>query len=397
MMTDPRRLGSRTGGGGVIDKVSMHREHHRQELDPAQSTAPPDESAAPPERPAQMRPDDPEIVDRIDGLIRDVGGDPGSFDGRLIRELVIAGLKLIPDGRDTGELKLMTAAFKELRYAYRVFSQYEDRYKVTIFGSARTPPEHPDYVAAVQFSRMMAEAGWMCITGAGDGIMKAGHEGPGREASFGVAIRLPFETTANEVIAGDEKLIHFRYFFTRKLMFLAQCDAVVLFPGGFGTMDEAFETLTLMQTGKASMIPIVLIEGEGNAYWEQWQEFITSRLLARGLIGQEDLSLYHVAHTPSDAIDHILRFYRNYHSSRYVKDDLVIRLRHRLRDQDVAGLNEEFAALVKSGSIVQRGPYGVEDNHLDLPRLAFTHTRHQYGLVRRLIDRINECDPVEAS
>src|SRR5690606_19285374 len=148
------------------------------------------------------------------------------------RDLLITGLKLIPDGRDTGELKLITAAVKELRYAYRVFSEYPEPHKVTIFGSARTKDDHPDYHACVQFSRLMAERGWMIITGAGDGIMKAGHEGPGRAASFGVAIRLPFETSANDIIAGDEKLINFRYFFTRKLMFLSQCAAVAVYPGG---------------------------------------------------------------------------------------------------------------------------------------------------------------------
>jgi len=226
----------------------MSTEHHRSELDPPTTGTSPAERDVPPERPAQKRADDPDIAAEINDLIQRVGGDPDSFDGSLINQLVTSALKLIPDGRDTGELKLMTAAMKELRYAFRVFGQYPDPHKISIFGSARTPEDHPDYEAAVEFSRLMAARGWMVITGAGDGIMKAGHEGPGRDASFGVAIRLPFETTANEVIAGDEKLIHFRYFFTRKLMFLSQSEAVALFPGGFGTMDEAFETLTLVQT-----------------------------------------------------------------------------------------------------------------------------------------------------
>ena len=371
----------------------MTTEHHRSELEPPASTAPRDETAAPPEKPTQLRADSPDIANRINELISMVGGDATSFDGRLVRELLTAGLKLIPDGRETGELKLMTAAVKELRYAYRVFAQYPDRLKVTIFGSARTPPDHPDYACAREFSAQMAKVGWMSITGAGDGIMKAGHEGPGRESSFGVAIRLPFETTANTVIEGDEKLIHFRYFFTRKLMFLAQCDAVALFPGGFGTMDELYETLTLVQTGKASMIPIVLLEGEGNAYWEQFEAFIRERLLDRGLISPEDVNLYHISHTPEDAVAHIQHFYRNYHSSRYVRDDLIIRLRNRLREEDVERLTEQFSRLIARGSISQRGPYEVEDDHLDLPRLAFTHTRHHYGLVRKLIDAINDCDP----
>lgn len=378
---------------GPVPSRTMNDKHHRQELDPAASTSPKDETAAPPERAEQLRADSPDIAEVLNELISRVGGDPTTYDGRLVRELLVAGLKLIPDGRDTGDLKLMAAALKELRYAYRVFGQYPDRYKVTIFGSARTPPEHPDYKAAVDFGRMMAESEWMCITGAGDGIMKAGHEGPGVEASFGVAIRLPFETTANTIITGDQKLIHFRYFFTRKLMFLSQCDAVALFPGGFGTLDEAYETLTLVQTGKASMIPIVMLEGEGNAYWEQWQDFVEEKLLARGLISTEDEYLYYIASSPEDAVEHIKRFYRNYHSSRYVRDDLVIRLKHRLKGEDVDRLTDEFSSLIARGSIVQRGPYEVEDDHLDLPRLAFTHTRYNYGLVRRLIDRINDCDP----
>jgi uncharacterized protein (TIGR00730 family) len=233
----------------------------------------------------------------------------------------------------------------------------------------------------------------MVITGAGDGIMRAGHEGPGRESSFGVAIRLPFETTANEVIAGDEKLIHFRYFFTRKLMFLSQAEAVALFPGGFGTMDEAYETLTLVQTGKASMIPIVMLEGEGRDYWQEWLAFNKHRLLRDGWISEEDLGLFHIAPTPADAAEHIIRFYRVYHSSRYVRDNLVIRLRHAISESDVARLADEFAVLIKSGTITLRAPFPEEDDHLDLPRLTFIHTRHKFGLIRRLIDRINDCKP----
>lgn len=369
----------------------MKREPNRVELDP---DAPQDE-VSPPEAPAQRRVDDPDIARRLDELITETGGDPTTFDGKLIRDMLINSLKLIPDERDTGELKLMTAAMKELRYAYRVFGQYPEPHKVTIFGSARTPEGHPDYKACVDFSRQMAEAGWMIITGAGGGIMEAGHVGPGREASFGVAIRLPFETTANDVIAGDEKLIHFRYFFTRKLMFLSQAEAVTLFPGGFGTMDEAFETLTLVQTGKASMIPIVLMEGAGSNYWRPFDQFVRDQLLQSKLISEEDLGLYYIAESAQDATDHILKFYRNYHSSRYVRDDLIIRLRNRLRQSDVDRLTEEFREVIKKGEIVQRGPYDVEEDHLELPRLVFTHTRYKFGMIRRLIDRINECDPEE--
>ncbi len=373
--------------------MSSAREPNRTELDPVTSTSLGDESAAPPERRAQRRADDPDIASQLDKIIEEVGGKPGSYDARLVRELIVAGLKLIPDGRDTGELKLMTAAVKELRYAYRVFGQYPDPHKVTIFGSARTPVDHPDYAATIEFSRLMAARGWMVITGAGGGIMHAGHVGPGREASFGVAIRLPFETTANEVIQGDDKLIHFRYFFTRKLMFLSQAEAVALLPGGFGTMDEAYEALTLIQTGKTSMIPVIMLEGAGGDYWEQWETWTRRGLLSRNLISPEDVNLYYMARTPEDAARHIERFYHNYHSSRYVKDALVIRLKGRLKDQDVQALEREFAVLIKQGGMSQRGPMEGETDHLSLPRLVFHHTRHKFGMVRKLIDRINECDP----
>jgi len=343
-------------------------DRNRVELDPTTQGEIGEEIAAPPERMDQRRADDTDVQEAIDVLIREIGDEQleddkdAEFKVRLARDLLTAGLKLIPDGRDTGELKLMTAAVKELRYAYRVFAQYPDPYKITIFGSARTAEDHPDYQVAVDFSRMMAEAGWMVITGAGDGIMKAGHVGPGREASFGVSIRLPFETTANEVIAGDEKLINFRYFFTRKLMFLSQAEAVALFPGGFGTLDEAFETLTLVQTGKASMMPIVLIEQEGGSYWDRFDSFIKEELLTLGMINPEDLGLYFIAADAEEAAKHVIRFYRNYHSSRYVRDDLVIRLKNRLKEADVERLNEEFGVLIKSGKMVQRGPYDVEDD-----------------------------------
>jgi uncharacterized protein (TIGR00730 family) len=345
---------------------------------------------APDKVPGARAVDAPEFQSRLDALIRECGGDPGSFDGRLIRDLLLASLKLITDGRETGELKLMTNALKELRHAYRVFAGYAEPHKISIFGSARTPPDHPDYLAAVSFSRIMAQHGWLVITGAGDGIMKAGHEGPGAESSFGLAIRLPFETTANTVIAGDDKLIHFRYFFTRKLMFLSQCEAVAVFPGGFGTQDELFECLTLTQTGKGAMIPVVLIEGPRSTYWAHWDRYIREELLAGGFISEEDTDLYYRASSPEDAAEHVRLFYSNYHSSRYVDDDLVIRIKRRLSDESIVRLNDEFGFLVRKGAITQRGPYDVESEYIELPRIAFTHTRRGFGHVRRLISRINE-------
>lgn len=371
--------------------------HNRQELDPVEATKNlPAKADAPPDQRAQKRVDAPDIAQRLDALITDVGGQPSSFKGELVRDLLTAGLKLIPDGRDTGELKLITATVKELRYAYRVFAQYPDAHKITIFGSARTPKDHPDYAAAVDFSRLMAQAGWMSITGAGGGIMEAGHEGPGREQSFGVAIRLPFEQSTNPVIAGDSKLIHFRYFFTRKLMFISQSEAVALFPGGFGTMDEGFELLTLVQTGKASMIPIVLLQGKGETFWDEFDHFMRKGLGTRGWISPDDTDLYHICRTGQEGVDIILKFYRLYHSSRYVKDDLVIRLKKPISQKDVDRLSAEYAKLFKNSTdrMVLRGPYDVEDDHKDLPRLCFTHTRRDFAMVRRLINSINECQPV---
>lgn len=376
-------------------------QQHRQELDPPVSAALPPPVGVPPEKPAALRSDDPAVVSRIDGLIADMGSPTGTYNARLVRELIQTALRLIPDGRDTGELKLITTSVKELRYAYRVFGQFADPHKISIFGSARTPADHPDYAAAREFGKIMAEHGWMIITGAGGGIMAAGHYGPGREKSFGVAIRLPFEQSTNEVIAGDEKLIYFRYFFTRKLMFLSQAEAIALFPGGFGTMDEAFESLTLIQTGKSSMIPIVMVEGAAGDYWQQFDHAMRTLLLDRGWISPEDLHLYRICATPQEAADHVVRFYRNYHSSRYVKDDLVIRIKKPLAQADVDRLSEQFSILIKpeggqSGSpprIIQRAAMLEESDHLDLPRLCFPHTRHKYGVVRQLIDAINECQP----
>lgn len=372
----------------------------RGDIDPRAGTDPADESAAPAESGAQLAANHPEIQSAIESLINRVSGGAGSRgDQRLVREAITAALKLIPDGRDTGEIKLIAAALKELRYAYRVFGQYPDPHKVTIFGSARTPKDHPDYTAAVEFGRLMAGAGWMVITGAGGGIMEAGHEGPGRAASFGVAIRLPFEQETNEIIRGDQKLINFRYFFTRKLMFLSQAEAVVCFPGGFGTLDEAFETLTLIQTGKAAMVPVVFVEGADagrpDSYWRGLMSFIDGQLLERGFISEDDRNLYHLAADPAEAVRIVLGFYRNYHSARYIGDELIIRTRRRLTAASIAVLNEEFSGLVSEGQIGPREEHLIESDDRaarGLPRLGFTHNRRHFGMVRRLIDRVNELE-----
>ena len=341
---------------------------------------------------------DRELIAQFDQLVRNAGGEPGELSGKLVREIMHTAVKLIRDQADTGELKLISRSLKELRYAMRVFRDYPDVRKVSIFGSARTDPGHRDYAAAEAFGRQMAQHGWMIITGAGGGIMRAAQGGAGRDRSFGVAIRLPFETTANEFIEGDHKLIVFRYFFTRKLMFASQAHAVALLPGGFGTQDEGYEILTLIQTGKTPIVPVVMIDPPGSPgsppseYWQNWDRHLRSDLLGNGMIGADDLNLYYVTDDPDAAADHIMNFYRNYHSMRFVRDELVIRMHRPLTGAQVDALNDEFADLLVEGRIMPCGALSSERRHLDLPRLRFAFVRRAYGRLRLLIDRINEYD-----
>ncbi|MFM1889325.1 MAG: hypothetical protein RLZZ565_82 [Planctomycetota bacterium] len=315
----------------------------------------------------------------------------------MVETMIATALRLARDGSDLGELKLVSSSLKELRYAYRTFRPWKDAPKLSIFGSARTPEDHPDYEAAREFGRLMGEAGWMSITGAGDGIMKAGHEGPGQERSFGLRIRLPFETTANEVIAQDPKLVNFRYFFTRKVMFVTNSSAIVALPGGFGTMDELVESLTLIQTGKSVPMPVVLLEGEGGTYWPRWLAFIREELLDNGWISPADLSLIEIASDPKDARERVLRFYRNYHSSRYVGDRFVIRLRRAPDATELAALSDEFGRLSKDGRFEVGPAFPGETVSTELARLHFRSRRRDFGTLRRLIDRLNELPMPEGS
>jgi len=239
----------------------------------------------------------------------------------------------------------------------------------------------------------------MVITGGGGGVMKAGQDGAGRDQSFGVNIRLPFEQTANEIIQNDAKLITFRYFFTRKLVFLKETDAIALFPGGFGTMDEAFETLTLLQTGKSPLLPLVCVDRPGGDYWHTWDAYVRGTLLARGLIAAEDLSLYRITNRLDEAVGEILTFYRNYHSSRYVGNRLVIRLRHAPSPAAVSALEDEFRDILAAGGmkIGSALPEEVEEPTLaDFPRLTLTFNRRDFGRLRQLIDALNRAPCVEA-
>ncbi|HVK16618.1 MAG TPA: TIGR00730 family Rossman fold protein [Fimbriiglobus sp.] len=300
--------------------------------------------------------------------------------------------KLLRDKAGRGDIKLLATALRELRYCFKVFGAYRGRRKVTVFGSARTRPDHPAYRAAVEFGRRIAEAGYMVITGAASGIMEAGHEGAGVANSFGVNILLPFEQSANKVITGDPKLMTLRYFFTRKLVFIKESDAVVLFPGGFGTHDEAFESLTLMQTGKTHIFPVVLVDEPGGTYWQRWLEFIKEGLLANGYISPEDLHLFRITDSIEDAVQEVTNFYRVYHSMRYVRGELILRLRRRLSEATMDRLRAEFGDIAPPATFEQTAMLPQEANEpqlANLPRLKFRFDRHRHGRLRQLIDLIN--------
>ena len=300
--------------------------------------------------------------------------------------------KLLADGASRGDLKLLATAMKELRYCFKVFAKYRGKRKVTIFGSARTKPDHPAYLAAVQFAERMTDEGYMTITGAASGIMEAGHVGAGVANSFGLNILLPFEQGANRIIHADAKLMNLRYFFTRKLAFIKESDAVVLFPGGFGTHDEAFESLTLVQTGKSHIFPIVLVDEPGGDYWNGWQRFVERDLLGRGYISEADKSFYRITDDVEVAVAEVTNFYRVYHSMRYVRSDLVLRLNRRVSDATLDTLNAEFAGVLASGRFEQTAALPQEANEVslaELPRLRFRFDRHSTGRLRQIIDAVN--------
>ena len=331
---------------------------------------------------------------RAQAIDRFLGEFAPSENEDLLGRMLVTICRLARDRCGRGELKILNRALQELRYAFKVFAPYEDIPKVTIFGSARTGEDHPQYIQCLKFARLIRQEGWMVITGAGNGIMRAGHHGASREASFGVAISLPFEQSTNPIIADDEKLIHFRYFFTRKLMFVKEAEAIVLFPGGFGTQDEGFEALTLVQTGKAVPVPIVLINEPEGTYWQHWRTYLQSELLRTGMISPEDMGLFFLTDNAEAAVREITRFYRRYHSSRFVFDDLVIRMKSPLPPDLVNRLNDEFKDVIESGRIRQTtGALPDEDGeHADLPRLVLHYNRMSAGRLRRLIDTLNSWD-----
>ncbi len=310
----------------------------------------------------------------------------------LIERIKEAADKLASDQTSRGDLKILSRTLRELRYAFKVFSPYRDRMKVTVFGSARTPPDHPAYGQAMLFGRKMAEQGWLVVTGAASGIMEAGHRGAGRANSMGINIMLPFEQDANPFIAGDPKLVHMKYFFTRKLMFVKECHAVCLLPGGFGTLDEGLEVLTLLQTGKRDLVPVVMLDEPGGNYWRGLDDFIRGTLLERKLISAEDCSLYKLTESVDEAVAEVLDFYRVYHSMRYVKHRLVLRLRQAPSPQLVAALNAQFSDILVAGSITASGPLSEERDEPDLAhlsRLVLQFNRRNLGRLREMIDIVN--------
>lgn len=308
----------------------------------------------------------------------------------LYQDMLVTLCRLARDNAGRGDVKLLHKALAELRYGLKVFAPYTNVRKISIFGSSRTPEDHPDYLAAVDFARKMCENAWMVITGAGDGIMKAGHGGAGREASFGVAIRLPFEQKTNEIIAEDPKLANFRYFFTRKVMFIKEAAAVALFPGGFGTQDEGFEALTLIQTGKTPLMPVVMCEQPGGTYWPQWRAYVAAELLRTGMINEQDMNLFRIVDSVDAAVDEVMRFYSVFHSSRYVGDDLVIRLERGLSGETLERLNDEYRDLAGKGRIEACPPLAAERGEFpEKPRLKLRFDKRSFGRLRLMVDLIN--------
>jgi uncharacterized protein (TIGR00730 family) len=311
---------------------------------------------------------------------------------QLVQQLKETADKLIRDEASRGDVKLLSTALKELRYAFKVFKPFRNRRKVTVFGSARLPLDHPACRQAIAFSRRLVEANFMVITGAASGIMEAGHVGAGREHSIGVNILLPFEQGANAVIAGDNKLMHLKYFFTRKLLFVKESDAIALFPGGFGTQDEGFEALTLVQTGKSHLFPIVMVDEPGGDYWRRWQQYVADVFLARQLISPADMALFKITDSVDEAVAEVTNFYRVYHSMRYVRGQLVLRLQQPLSEAVLRHLRSEFSDIVERGTFELSSALPDEANEpllAQFPRLLFHFDRRSMGRLRMLIDAIN--------
>jgi uncharacterized protein (TIGR00730 family) len=335
---------------------------------------------------------DPRINAAIEECVALAKDPPDHQAAPLIAEMIAAVLRMYRDEASIADLKLVLAAIKELRYTSRIFRQYREVPKVAIFGTARASKTDPEYVQAKEFARRIADRGWMVITGGGPGVMAAGNEGAGSQRSFGLRIRLPSEPGANRAILGDPKLLNYKYFFTRKVTFVKEAHAFVLMPGGFGTLDETFELLTLMQTGRSDLHPVVLLEPPETRYWEGWLEFLEREVLERGFIDRDDLDLFDLTHDVEDAVEILERFYRVYHSQRYVNGRLILRLKKQIAPEYVSELSRKYAFMLSNGhiEIVPPTPEEIQDNDfVDLPRLALWFDRKHFSALRKLIDDIN--------
>jgi uncharacterized protein (TIGR00730 family) len=340
-----------------------------------------------PERRYQLQSEEANL--RLEALVDWLGiPEPGS---RLYADLLTTVLKMHEDGAPIVDLKIANAALKELRYGFKVFAPYRHVPKVTVFGSSRIPFAHAIAGQARRFGERMTAMGWMVITGAGSGVMGAAQAGAGRERSFGLNIRLPFEQEANPWIVDDPKLITFKYFFTRKLFLAREAHAMAFFPGGFGTCDEMFETLTLVQTGKAPILPVVLVDAPGGGFWRGVMDLMTEHMVAGGLISPEDLGLVRITEDVAAAVGEIERFYRVFHSQRYVGESLVFRLRRMLAAEAVSELGRRFDDILNGPAEAMPGPLEAEDGEYpDLPRLVLPFTRGSFGRLRELIDFVND-------
>lgn len=328
----------------------------------------------------------------MDELIDQLMDKAGVSHPEIIREMILGALKSGQENDYLADQKLIRTTMKEMRYTNKIFAPYRQRKKVTVFGSARTTPDEPIYKTCVEFCRMLTARNYMVITGGGPGIMQAGNEGAGVENSFAVNIRLPFEQDTNPVMDQDEKVITYQYFFNRKVAFLKEAHAVALFPGGFGTLDEAMEVMTLIQTGKNPPIPLVMIDDEGG-YWDDWLDFIRDSLFKRGLISGEDFGLFTMTRDPLEAVQVIDDFYRNYHSLRFVREKLVIRLNKVLDSDHLRILTNEFGEILAPGGRMSLSSALMEEHDQPdlkhLPRLVIQFNRRSYGLLKSFIRRIN--------
>jgi uncharacterized protein (TIGR00730 family) len=333
---------------------------------------------------------DAEVYSQIQGLLDRLGV---SSNRDQLQEMLFTVVRLAQGHPDRLDLKIANAALREMREGFEVFAPYRGVRKVTMFGSARTLPTDPLYAQARDLASRLASLGWSTVTGAGPGIMAAGLEGAGPEHSFGINIRLPFEQVPNQFIRSDPKLVSMKYFFTRKLLLVKESDGYAVLPGGFGTLDEAFELLTLLQTGKAEPAPVVLLEVPGGSYWRAWERFVSEEVAGRGLIDSDDMGLYLITDDVSVAAAEILGFFRNYHSLRWVGERLVLRLRSAPTAEEAAALSTEFGEILLRGGIeVLPGPLPAEvreNDHVELPRVALSFDRHSYAKLRRLIDALN--------